>query len=366
MSERTDVQHAEFAAAFDRDLDPLAEFETTFEGLDADPFDLFVNDVLASRDLVDETHEHYDRTFRQWREFMAEEGRHPACPSVSHVKSFMRHQRDVEGNHPGTIQDKLQRLSAVYEWWQDEPAFPHPRDFDPISSAQQKVNLEKPEKKEPPRISVEELRDLLSNVTHVRDRAIIVAQLKLGLRVSELCNIQLAEVDIQNTELQNHYPDLGSHPMLDERPNAVYIPHDRDRNKSERPRVLPLDNELRRVLIRYLMIRPDADEPWLFLAESTHDRFLQMGVMGTWKDAFHPEYAETDQHRAITSHFGRHRFTTYWRVERDMNYEHIKYMRGDKTNRSPGSGRGAIDRYIHTYYEDIEPLYRKQIYKLGV
>jgi hypothetical protein len=88
--------------------------------------------------------------------------------------------------------------------------------------------------------------------------------------------------------------------------------------------------------------------------------------MDAWKDAFHPEYDETEHHRAITSHFGRHRFTTYWRVERNVNYELIQYMRGDKTGKSPGSGRGAIDRYIHTYYEDIEPIYRKQIYTLGV
>lgn len=27
---------------------------------------------------------------------------------------------------------------------------------------------------------------------------------------------------------------------------------------------------------------------------------------------------------------------------------------------------GGIDHYIYSYYEDIEPLYRKRIYKLGV
>jgi len=366
MSEQTDSQHRELAAAFGRDLDPLAEFEVGFEKSDADPFDLFLEDVIDSRDLVPATREHYNRTFRQWRKFMAERERHPACPSTSHVKAFIRHQRDVKGNHPGTIKDKLQRLNSAYEWWQDEPALPHPRDFNPIASAQNKVNLDNPEIKEPPRIPVETLRDVLTDVPHVRDRAIITAQLKLGLRVSELCNIQLSEVDIQNTELREHYPNLGTHRMLEDRPNAVYIPHDRAENKSKRPRVLPLDNELKRVLLRYLLIRPDTDQPWLFLADATHDRLLQAGVMDAWKNAFRPEYDETEHHRAVTSHFGRHRFTTYWRVERDVNYELIQYMRGDKTGRAPGEGRGAIDRYIHTYYEDIEPIYRKQIYTLGV
>jgi integrase/recombinase XerD len=27
---------------------------------------------------------------------------------------------------------------------------------------------------------------------------------------------------------------------------------------------------------------------------------------------------------------------------------------------------GGIDHYIHSYYEDIEPIYREQIYKFGI
>ena len=45
--------------------------------------------------------------------------------------------------------------------------------------------------KEPPRISVEELRNIVADVKHVRDRAFIVAQLKLGLRSSEIANIKI-------------------------------------------------------------------------------------------------------------------------------------------------------------------------------
>ena len=93
---------------------------------------------------------------------------------------------------------------------------------------------------------------------------------------------------------------------------------------------------------------------------------MSKGVNRVWTDAFHPKYAETDDHRAVTSHFGRHRFTTYWRVGQDLNRELVKYMRGD----TPGSGniedRGAIDHYIHTYYADIEPIYRENIYKLDI
>ena len=44
----------------------------------------------------------------------------------------------------------------------------------------------------------------------------------------------------------------------------------------------------------------------------------------------------------------------------------VQYMRGDKTGNKPGEGRAGIDHYLHTYYEDIEPLYRERIYKLRI
>jgi integrase/recombinase XerD len=362
----TDAQRAELAAAFGQELDPLAEYEATFQQADADPFALFTAEVLATRDIAARTREGYDRVFRQWREFMADQGRHPACPSEGHVKGFARHELDTKDNHPDTVKEKLRKLNNAYTYWQDDPTFPHPQDYNPISLAKTKVTFADVESKEPPRIPLADLRDVLEGVTHVRDRAIIALQLKLGLRATEVCNLQLSDIDIQNADLRAHYPELGSNPRLEGRQNAVYVPHDREGNKSQRPRLLPLDDELRRVLLRYLLIRPDTGGPWVFLSLTRHEQLRKQDINQPWKDAFRPEYAETEQHRAVTSHYGRHYFTTYWRVEEDLNRELIKYMRGDTAGSMSIQERGAIDEYIHTYYEDIGNLYRENIFKLNV
>lgn len=66
----------------------------------------------------------------------------------------------------------------------------------------------------------------------------------------------------------------------------------------------------------------------------------------------------------VTSHFGRHRFTTWWRVQQDANRELVKYMRGDSVDK--GSMDEPIDSYLHTYYEDVEDLYQENIYRLGI
>jgi hypothetical protein len=42
----------------------------------------------------------------------------------------------------------------------------------------------------------------------------------------------------------------------------------------------------------------------------------------------------------------------------------VKYMRGDAVE--TGTISEPIDSYLHTYYEDIEDLYRADIYSLGL
>lgn len=370
MSEslETEAQREALAAAFDRDTDPLAEYATTFEQMDTDPFELFIQDVIATRDITEHTRNRYEIVLqKEWPRFMSDQGRHPACPNESHIKAFAKHELTEKDNHPDTVREKIRKLADVYEYWQSDPIFPHPNDYNPVELARSKINFDRPKEKEVRRIPLPELREKVQEVTHIRDQAIIVMQLKLGLRASELANIRLSEISISNSTIQGHYNELGSHKLLKDRDSAVYIPCDRERNKSRHPRVLPLDDETQHVLLRYLLVRPDNGEASLFLAKSDHESITYRTVNPVWKDYFHPEYAETDRYRSVTSHYGRHYFTTFWTVEEEINRELVKYMRGDTTSRDPADGPpDAIETYIHTYYEDIESVYRERIFKLNV
>ena len=362
----TNTNREALADAFDRELDPLAKYADTFEETQIDPFEVYIEERLSNKDLTKSTVGEYQRTFREWRTLIDREGRHPACPNESHVKRFIHYLQDERGNATGTIKNRLMYLNQAYQYWQEDAAFPHPQDYNPIDLAKETVDLNGEPPKEPPRLTVDELRDKLQEITHIRDRAIVLIQLKLGLRASEVCNIKLSEIHISNRGVLNHYDNMGSARPLTDRENAVYIPHDRERNKSRRPRMLPLDDELRHALLQYLLIRPDNGEPWLFLSKNQRQQLRRKDINVVWKNTFHPEYAENEDFRAVTSHYGRHRFTTYWRVEQGLNRELIKYMRGDTPGSSTIEDRGAIDEYIHTYYEDIEPIYRERIYKFGV
>lgn len=347
-----------FAETFDRDTDPLAEFEEKFNQLDADPYRVFVAESVASNGVKEGTVDRYRSTWDEWKDFMASEGRHPACPAEAHVKAWLRHEMDEKGNSPQTAKEKLRRLNKGYEYWQDDSHFPHPAGFNPFESAKKEVDLSRRETKEFHPLTVDGLRDVIETVKAVRQRAVIVTQLKTGLRASELGNIRLREISIENAELKGHYGELGQHPNLTGKGSAVFIPHDREGNKSQVDRILPLDGETRRVLLEWLLIRPDNGEPWLFLSDTRHDQLQKEGINEMWRDAFHPEYAETDEYRGITSHFGRHFVTTWFRSEKDIGDEKVKYLRGDKKKEE------TMDTYTHTGYRHLEEAYRKQIFNL--
>lgn len=359
----------ELADKLGRSLDPLAEFEqeikTTFAPRDIDPLDIAYASVVQARDLTDRTRNEYSRVFGQWRIHMETQGRHPACPNEEHVHAFVEAEREKR-NTDATIISKLERLNVAYQYWQDDPAFPHPDAYNPFEFAMQQQDLSKDSPKDPPRIQLSELQDIVQNVTHIRDRTILTLQLKLGLRATELCNLRIPDLSLESDELSRQYGSLGECSIVEDRENAVYIPHDRDGNKSPSPRLLPLDTEVRQLLNQYLLLRPTKETSEVFLSKTRHLPLNKQAVNDVWKETFQPAYSETDEHRAVTSHFGRHRFTTYWRVEQGMNRELIKYMRGDRCGSPHAADRASINDYIHTYYEDIEPVYRDKIFTLTV
>ncbi|WP_246986860.1 tyrosine-type recombinase/integrase [Halorientalis marina] len=363
MTEEPTVARDEVAAAFDRSNDPLAAHAETFTTLDVDPFEVFTTESLSRRDVTDKTVNTYQIAFRHWKTHMEESGRHPACPSEEHVAGFIDYLSTTQDNHPQTIKAKLRRVNEAYEFWQSTPEFPHPGDYNPFDVVRQRVSFDDPDQKELPPLTQGEITTVLESITHRRDQLLILLQLKLGLRATELCNIRLEDLSLMDSTVQSYYSELGTQGTLEGRPNTIYVPHDRDGNKSGRPRVLPLDGEVRYYLTRYLYSRPDVDAGWLFLSKENNKQLNQEDVTKLWKAAFHPMYEETKYHRPVTSHFGRHYFTTYWRVEQELSRPLLQYMRGDSPGTESISDKAGIDHYIHTYYEDIEEPYRNCIYE---
>jgi len=359
-------QRQQFADAFDRPTDPLAEYSTIFENL-PDPFEYFLHRVVTSRDEIEKegTIDDYRRTYRQWREFMESTGRHPACPSIQHIKSYIEFRRDIHNNEPGTIKIKFGRLNQAYSHWQRESVFPHPPDYNPFEIAYEEASFGESTTKPFPNLTLKDLRRKFNPIDNLRKRAAIGIQLKMGLRAGEIFNLKIRDIDLSHSSVRECYPDMGSHPALGDYSDVLYVSPNRDGNKSKVPRLIPIDEELRWILTRHLLTRPQVDEPWVFLSTQSFEQISYDGLNRLWKDAFHPEYAETEEKRPITSHFGRHWFSSYLRLEAEFTREHVQYMRGDRIEPLDEFAE-AIDDYLHPNYEQIESKYREDIFKLDV
>lgn len=355
------VTREDVAAAFGRNLDPLAEHAPVFEDLELDPFELFLDETGPR---AENTKRNYRNSFRHWRRHMASEGRHPACPSRAHVERYVE-KRAADGVTRSTISTEITHISATHSYWARDEAFPHAMDFDPF-------DVDPPESAATsggdfPRVMLEELRTAVESTGHYLDRAVVLLQLKLGLRASELCNARLAEVNLDHDGLRDFYPALGSHPEVDGRSNSIYVPCDREGNKSKRPRVLPLDDEARRCLVKYLLVRPTCGRDGLLLSKREKVSLTPKHLGRIWESSMPERLSDPPEgNRPVRSHFGRHWFTTYWDVHRDWNSELVAYMRGDAAGSRNAGGSDAMSHYLHAHYEDIEASYREQVFKLGI
>ncbi|GAA1341240.1 site-specific integrase [Streptomyces sanglieri] len=367
-----------FGEAFGLQEDPLKTFDLQFKQSDADPIEIYCESVIMQKQRVQTTNEREVLKINNWVDHMDQYDRHAACPSISHVVEYIT--KEIrKGNQPDTIIRKLTPIKRMFEYWSEHPQMPHgfgeAQGFNPVVSAQELMKDDikgnaKSEEKLPHPISIEGLGHEIRQIKNILHRTFIVCQLKHGSRGGQTCNIQHQDVNLNHEELNDLYPDLGTHPRLsDIEEDAIYYPSidEREGGKSKRPIVLPIDNELKRLLVRYLRQRPPVEKPWLFLHPVNCGKIsTQYASRRFWKGAFHPKYSETDMYRPVTSHYARHRFNTYWKKEVDINSEHLKYMRGDKQGDINSDSKDVIYTYIHTYYTDIRDKYLKNIFMFNI
>jgi integrase/recombinase XerD len=281
---------------------------------------------------------------------------------------------------------RVNRVAEVYEWMQEDNRFPHPDEYHPYELAKKnnKGLLKSSDPREFPQLGLDDVRRKIHEIKHIGERAVTVFGLKTGVRPGELANLRVEDVHITNVDVLNHFDgkgqdhgQMGSHSQLDGRQNAVFIDTKKNRpgnskqnkpgNKRKNPTVLPLDSEMRRVLIDWLLIRPDNGSPWVFLTQKG-GQMKPSNLQYVWRKHWWPEYEVTDdeKRRSISPHYARHWFSTWFRTQARMPEPWVQYLRGDVQSSEVDNSRDAFHRYIHTYYEDVEDEYRENVFTLGI
>lgn len=362
------TEREEIAAAFGNTLDPLEKFNATFEQQDIDPFAAIEENryaAITDGRIEESTAASYDTDLNQYRRYMRDTDRHPACPNVDYVHGWVSWLRDEQDASDGTVASKLRFMQRVYEEWRKDPAFPHGDPdandegtiaYNPFERVKSNLDLdtEVNEQSTRSRHTHEEIQDAIADVDHIRGKLIVALQLKLGLRAGEVRNLQLRDINLKPNAVTDHYDEIGTHERVANYQNAVLIDSTRTDNKSKVHRVLPLDEELRGLLIDYLLIRPDTGSPYLVLGRNTGKQLGNSNLVNRIWD----NQVSID----VSSHYARHFFSTYWKIKKDLPREYVNYMRGDKI--AYRNNDDSLSAYLHAYYEDIEPIYRKHIYLL--
>ncbi|WP_265111612.1 tyrosine-type recombinase/integrase [Halosolutus halophilus] len=223
-------------------------------------------------------------------------------------------------------------------------------------------------------VTLGEMRTFVDGIRHPLHRALVVTLLKTGIRAGELCNLDLIDVNLDH-EAATWQPRAH----IAGRPDSVFISaeHTYGResggerrqasNKRKRETVIPIDGELKDVLVRWLAVRPDTPRTGPDVAAP-----LFLGTADRWGRRLTPNVVHhvVEQHAReagwyrtgggasenVTPHYFRHFFTTHLR-DRTGDRGIVQYLRGDVAS-------DVIDTYTHNWGDRVRETYLEHIYAI--
>jgi integrase len=305
----------------------------------------------------------YERVLRRFETFLDER------PETASRRECMAWVHSLRGDHASsTVATYASYLHRFYSYMVRVDVFEN----NPMSLVREEMDESidtDPARRE---VSIPEMRRFVAGVGHPLDRALVCTLLKTGMRVGELCNL-----DLRDCNLDGVAETFGVTPRaaVSGRPASLFVDDGVARgeetngevrtasNKRERATVIPVDDELAETLRRYLTVRPDARSPAGPLLVSTGDAWGQRVTPAMCRARLRDHTAAFGWHRAgggaeenVTPHYFRHFFTTHLR-DRTGDRGVVKYLRGDVAN-------DIIDTYTHNWGDRVRKTYEANIYSL--
>jgi site-specific recombinase XerD len=214
--------------------------------------------------------------FERWFEVTNNRELSPALITPTDIREFKHYLIEDEQAKPSTVNRKLASIRSFLKWAKSEdeiedlPRFP--QSMEQVKSAPKALD----------RTEMHALVRAVERYGDSRDQAIILVLLNTGLRVNELSELNLADVE------------------MSERKGKVVVRS----GKGQKYREVPLNAEARRAIGEYLEERVEDNEPALFISQ----RGSRLGTRGIQDVvAKYGRMAELDD---LTPHMLRHTFCT--------------------------------------------------------
>lgn len=340
-----------------------------------DPIDAYIED-LRSSGLGKNTVDAYEFTLNSHlRPFLEERGLEAGEMTRHECRDLL----DQMADSPDILLKSAERyggkIRKFYGYFNARGTF----EVNPMQLAMENYDFGEETEKFKREISIPEMREFIQQLNHPLVLAVIMLLVKTGIRAGELCNIDLRDVHLDDGRVKHLFPPLR--PEIQDRPDSIYIERHAEMqagqmangevretsNKRKRSTIIPIDDELKEVLVLWMALRPESNAPGKpFLNRVTPHKSAGVGdrlstdpVYEIVRDAAE-EWgwwdAENTPGMNVTSHYFRHFFTTYIR-ERTGDSVFVQFIRGD-------TGNAAIDDYTHNWGDKVRTTYNKHIYKL--
>jgi len=267
--------------------------------------------------------------------FLEARGKDPCQVEKDDLKAYLQAIRD-RGLKTSSQRKVFTCLSSFYAFMVDEdllganPIIPFRRRY----LRQYKDNGSEPRQL----ISIDQAAMLLNSILHSRDKAFLTLFFKTGMRLGELCSLDVGDLDLQDMSL-------------------VLKPTAKRSNRQ-----LFFDHETARMLQAWLASRPDVSDGSPLFISTRKQRISPREIeLLTRKHAarvgLHDPASEKLADR-FTPHCCRHWLVTHL-LRAGMSRDHVKWIRGDAMKES-------IDIYYHIDAEDVRKSYMAYVPQLGI
>lgn len=259
-------------------------------------------------------------------------------------------------------------------------------------------NIDNPgTEKDYPEITVRELGNFLKWVPDPQRRAGYVTMAKIAIRVGETLNIDLPYLHLDHPIYYDYIETRGIelHEDVKDHPDSVLIPSEptadeefrgevrRVGNKTEEGKLLPIDRETKRVILDWIVIRPNTGHPYpLFYSEKPATRPRSQYWLRSLK-RYLCEYGLAVDHvedddKNMDLHFFRHFLSTNMQDGQgtydgaNWRWSKVQIIRGDlgaghqNNKEGKGESNGLQRTYTHEWGDLIREPYLDDIYNFGL
>ena len=317
---------------------------------------------------------------RHFRDFIDEQDLSPGDVNDDDASELVDWLKAKDSFNDESTKAYLERISHMYDY-----AIRRRRsddfsdiDYNPIAIAIEDESFEEDGTSERRDISHKKMREAVQSIHHPLLLCMVVLFLKSGIRASELVNIDMRDIHLDHHWAREHFPECRE--KLEQRPDTLYIAprsemeignvvngeERKDPNKRKRGTYVPIDNELKSVMLLWLAIRPPSRspaEPFFTLTVGGRtsipgDRLRSDYVwdkITDWTEEQGWWSSDATLETNVSPHYFRHYFRTiFGRQCKDELL--VKYLRGDK--------HGAMDDYMHYWGDNVREPYLQSIYKI--